>query len=179
LNANGPNLVLMGLRGAGKSTVGQIVAAVLHREFVDLDDRTARLLGSRTPGVAFAAHGESVFRVAEYRALTSAMAVPMQVISLGGGTPTAPGAAQLLEEQRDLCRAVIVYLRMEPSALRARLEATDVSQRPSLTGAGTLDEIDAVFRARDPLYRRLASKVIDTEGSSAEELAQQIVQLAK
>jgi len=179
LKAEGANLVLMGLRGAGKSTIGQIVAAALHREFVDLDVRTAALLGSPTPGGALAVHGESVFRAAEYRALVSALSLPGQVIALGGGTPTAPGAAQLLEEQRDLGRAVIVYMRLEPAALRARLEATDVSQRPSLTGAGTLNEIDAVFRARDPLYRRLASQVIDVGAGSAEELAQQIVQFAK
>ncbi len=166
------NILLIGLRGAGKSTIGRIVAESTGREFVDLDDVTAALLGCRTPGEAFAAHGESVFRVAEYRALINAAAISGRVIALGGGTPTAPGAGQILEDERRAGRAVIVYLRAMPHDLRARLSATDVSSRPSLTGAGTLEEIESVFAARDPLYRRLATHVIDVVPGTSPDAAQ-------
>lgn len=172
------NIVLIGLRGAGKSTIGRVLAGKLNREFVDLDHRTAELLNSATAGEAFASHGESVFRIAEHRAVISVLAEPSRVVALGGGTPTAPGAAALLEEEREAGRALIVYLRGEPDTLRSRLRSTDVSSRPSLTGAGTLDEIEAVMRARDPLYRRLATVVIDIETGSADGLAERIAAIA-
>ncbi|QKK09396.1 MAG: hypothetical protein HND58_15340 [Planctomycetota bacterium] len=56
----------------------------------------------------------------------------------------------------------IVYLRAQPETLRARLGAADAN-RPSLTGAGTLGEIDAVFAARDGLYRELATEIIEID----------------
>ncbi|MBX3404370.1 MAG: shikimate kinase [Phycisphaeraceae bacterium] len=176
------NLLLIGLRGSGKSTIGRMLAARLGREFVDLDNTTAALLNCRTPGEAFAAHGESVFRIAENRALINESVIGGRVIALGGGTPTAPGVAQMLEGDRSAGRAVIVYLRVMPDVLRARLRATDTSTRPSLTGTGTLEEIESVFAARDPVYRRLATHVIEAaaeENPHAGHIAQRIERLIR
>lgn len=172
------NIVLMGLRGSGKSTIGRLLGATLGREFVDLDDRTAAMIGAATPAKALAEGGEPAFREAEFRALGEVLASAGRVVALGGGTPTAPGATSLLERERDAGRAVIVYLRASPDELRGRLAATDTRSRPSLTGLGTLNEIEAIHAARDPLYQRLASRVEEVGGRSANEIAAELVKLA-
>lgn len=158
-------IILIGLRGSGKSTLGRALAARLRLDFLDLDDLTAEALGFRTAGEAFAGAGESAFRRAETQALQNLLGRSFRgVLALGGGTPTAPGASDLLGPPSS-----IVYLRAQPGTLRARLAPTDHASRPSLTGAPMLDEIDAVFARRDPLYQRLARATIDTDAMTFEQ----------
>ncbi len=170
------NLVLIGLRGSGKTTIGRLVAQRLGRPFIDLDDETARALGGTSVGEAFTKHGEAAFRKAEARALAIGLKADARVIALGGGTPTAPGAADLLRRERDAGRAIIVYLAAEAGTLRERLRQTDMTKRPSLTGADPLAEIEAVLGKRDPLFRELADEVMETNGASVEEVARQILE---
>jgi shikimate kinase len=148
-------LVLIGLRGSGKSTAGRWLAELWSWSFVDLDDRTPALLGCTTPAEALRTRGEPAFRAAESDALRAALAEPRTILALGGGTPTAPGAAELLRAARPR----LVYLRGSPAVLRARLATTDLAGRPALTAAGVLDEVDALFAARDPLYTALAAEL--------------------
>lgn len=170
MTATGANLLLIGLRASGKSTLGRLVAARLSRPFIDLDDRTAARLGEPSPAAALGRYGEPAFRAAESAALRETLLGSGRVVALGGGTPTAPGAAEMLERERAAGRAVIVYLHAAPDVLRARLAATDVASRPSLTGRGTLEEIEALYAGRDGLYRRLADAVIDTSARTADQL---------
>ena len=172
--------MLIGLRGSGKSTAGRRVAHDLTDAadaplgFVDLDDRTPVLLDAPTAAEAINTHGLAAFRDAERRALdavlTEARANPL-VIALGGGTPTAPGAADLLNAARSAGVVRVVYLHAPPSVLRDRLAQTDTSSRPSLTGVGMLDEIETIYLQRDGLYRDLADRVIDTESLDENALA--------
>lgn len=160
-------VVLIGLRGSGKSTLGRLVAEATHTPFVDLDDRTAEIAGFETPGAALRALGEAQFREAEVDALRAVLDEPPCVLALGGGTPTAHGAAEMLAA----CARPIVYLRATPATLRARLAVHGATDRPSLTGRGTLDEIDEVFAVRDPVYTGLAlshGEIIDTDTMNAE-----------
>ena len=170
------NLVLIGLRGAGKTSVGPLVARQLSRVFIDLDDVTARLLGATSPAEAWKRHGEPAFRGAEVRALREVLAADDRVVALGGGTPTAPGAEALLSGEQAAGRAVVVYLRAMPGALRARLAPTDLALRPSLTGADPLAEIEAVFAARDPLYQGTADEVIETGGKEPDAIAAEVAE---
>jgi len=175
-----PTLVLMGLRGSGKSTLGRLTASRLGLPFVDLDEVTTSLLGEGTLAELWARLGEPAFREAEARALHESLAsegADSQVIALGGGTPIAPGAANLLRDAVGRRDIVLIYLRGTPKTLRARLAATDTAERPSLTGAGTLEEIERVFAERDGLYQKLASGVIDTEGHSCEALVEKLEQV--
>ncbi len=162
--ASPSSIVLMGLRASGKSTLGAALANRLSRPFVDLDDRTLALLGVPTASEAWDRLGEPAFRAAEVRALHGALATPGQVIALGGGTPTAPGAAELL---RGAQNTRLVYLRCQPHVLRERLSRSGGpgANRPSLTGKDPLAEIDTVFAQRDPLYRSLATHVIESSAS--------------
>lgn len=155
-----PTLALIGLRASGKSTVGALVAASVGRPFIDLDQRTLSLLGAPTVAHAWRDAGEHAFRAAEARALADALRLGSAVLALGGGTPTAPGAADALRAARARNAARVIYLHAEPEALRARLAASP-GDRPSLTGKGTLEEIYDLSAARDPLYRSLADLVLD------------------
>lgn len=159
------HLVLIGLRASGKSTVGRRLASELGIRFVDLDDRTAALLGAASVGEAFRAAGEPRFREAESIALRTVLREAPQVIALGGGTPTAPGAAAMLSEARDAKRAVVVFLDPALDALAARL-ALDAGDRPSLTGLGVVAEIEEVASSRRPLYAALADLVFTGEVDS-------------
>jgi shikimate kinase len=73
----------------------------------------------------------------------------------------------------------LLYLRASPETLRARLAATDLSARPSLTGADVLDEIATLFARRDPLYRALASAVLEIDGLHESECLARLVHAAE
>ena len=150
-------LILMGLRGAGKSTLGRLVSDRTGSLFVDLDDRTARHLGAGSVAEAWHAHGEAAFRRAEVECLRRAMEEEVAILALGGGTPTAPGAEALLLARGPGCK--IVYLRAAAEVLSARIRGG--KGRPSLTGGDPAEEVGEVLERRDPLYLAMADEVID------------------
>jgi shikimate kinase len=170
-----PTLILMGLRGCGKTTLGQLLAQRTNRPWIDLDPLTALEAGFETPAEAFA-HDQAAFRAAESRALSATLrAHPKNaIISLGGGTPTAPGAHALLSE----APCLIVYLHASPKFLAGRLTPEELAKRPSITGAHPIDEMQQIYEARDPLYRSLANVIIDVESLSAANTLDQLVKLA-
>jgi shikimate kinase len=160
-------IVLMGLRGSGKSTLGRALAERLGRRFVDLDDRTAAALGCATPGEALRTHGEPAFRGAEAEALCGALGEAGIVLALGGGTPTAPGAADLLRERSADGRAAVLYLRASAAALAERLAVAEQRggpERPPLVGDDPIGEIGLLLERRDGLYRELAGSVLHLDG---------------
>jgi shikimate kinase len=167
-------VILMGLRGSGKSSLAQLlVRSGLMPRAVDLDPLTASRLGVAGAGEAIQAAGIQAFREAEAEALREVLhgaghgGSEGLVLALGGGTPTAPGAAELLRDARD-AGWLLVYLRAMPTTLRERLmHDRAAAARPSLTGKGTLEEIDELFSQRDELYRGLSSSVIEVDGLNA------------
>ncbi len=158
------HVVLMGLRASGKSTLGERLAGGLGVAFTDLDDLTAEALGEEQVGVALAKHGEARFREAEADVLERVLHGPARVIALGGGTPTGPRAYRMLVDARDAELVTLVYMHADAATLRGRLGA-DPTPRPSLTGAGTVEEVEQVYARRDPLYRELADFDVDATGS--------------
>ena len=155
----------MGLRGSGKSTLGPLLAERLRCVFFDLDDLTARRLHSVTAAQAWHRHGEPAFRAAEAAELGMLLGTQHdtpapRVIALGGGTPTAPGAADLIRAATADGQTRVVYLRATPAQLTERLRTTTLTDRPTLTGRGTLEEITEVFEKRDPLYTQLATHTL-------------------
>jgi shikimate kinase len=149
------HVLLIGLRAAGKSTLGASLAARLGVGFLDLDDLTARELGAASAGDALRTAGEPAFREAETSALRAACEGAPRVIALGGGTPTAPGAAPFIDSLRREGRAFVVYLNPPLAILEARLRES-AGNRPSLTGRGVVEEMSEIARRRQPLYAALA-----------------------
>ncbi|MCC6322826.1 MAG: shikimate kinase [Phycisphaerales bacterium] len=168
-----PIIVLMGLRASGKTTLGRLLAARLGRRFIDLDDLTAARLGAARAGDALAQHGEPAFRAAEVEALRGVLRGGDVVLALGGGTPTARGAAWILREEKSAGRAVCVYLRADAATLRRRL-AADPTPRPSLTGKGVAEEVEHLMRVREPIYRDLADAEVPTGGMEPETVVRRI-----
>jgi shikimate kinase len=166
------NILLMGLRGSGKTTIGPALAQRTGRSFLDLDTLTLRLCGSyATVSEAWQRCGEMQFRQAEAKALGQVLQGAGQIVALGGGTPTAPGAAALIHQAKARGDKVI-YLRATAQTLRKRLEHK-THDRPSLTGADPVAEVDVVLKQRDPVYLGLADVVIKVDGlTEAEVLAE-------
>ncbi len=169
--ARGSGLALIGLRGTGKSTVGRIVAERLGRPFADADVELETRAGV-TIKQLFADAGEPVFRDWEERILADLTTRPELVLATGGGVVLRESNRRRLAEF-----GRVVWLTAPTEILAARLEADarGLAGRPALTSAGTLAELAAVLKQREPLYRDLANLVVDTEGKSPEDVAQAIL----
>ena len=170
-------IVLMGLRGSGKSTLSRALGAALSRPVVDLDDRTAALLGTAAAGEALRLHGLAAFRDAEVRALCDVMKEPPCILALGGGTPTAPGALSILTSLKRDNPARLLYLRASVETLRSRL-SRDSTERPSLTGLPMAEEIANLHAARDLLYAALADRIVTVDGKTERAVLAELVEIA-
>ena len=166
-------LVLIGLRLSGKSTLGPIAARQLGLEFVDLDDAVLTHLGATNVTDAFGLLGEHAWRAGESAELARLLGAKKScVLSLGGGTPMALGAEQILRQAQARGEIFIVLLDPGESELAMRL-ANNRGDRPPLpssvlTGDARADaatEVRALFESRMPLYRALANVIVDTKQS--------------
>ena len=165
------HLVLVGLMGAGKTTVGQRCAEMLDRAFLDTDqlvEATAHM------GVAeiFEHHGEQQFRTLERDAVVDASASPVPlVIACGGG-------AVLDADNRRVLRSagIVVWLRASPAVLGERVGAGD--DRPLLAGAGAppLATLARLTASREPVYEAVAHLSVDTDGCTVDEVAARVVE---
>jgi len=166
-------ILLIGLRGSGKSTIGARAAARVARPFIDLDDLALQRAGRDTIEEVWRIDGEEAFRRAEVEALRSVLArTDAPIVALGGGAPETGGVSDLIRRARRDGRAWVVYLRALPADLRARLEDEGGAdaRRPSLTGADPLDEIPEVFARRDLLYRTIVDLVLEVGGKGIAEV---------
>ncbi len=168
-------IVLIGLRGSGKSSVAKLLAGRMGRAWVDLDDRVAAALREKHAGDAIRKYGEPAFRRAELGALEVAIKEEGIVLALGGGTPTAPGVEEMLNGVRRQGAVRVVYLRATEGTLRARLSGEANVHRPSLTGKGVLEEIGVLLNLRDTLYKTLADVVVQVDGMSLERVVDEVM----
>lgn len=170
------HLVLIGLRGAGKSTAGRATADLLARPFIDLDDRAAAVCGTDA-ATCFATRGEQAWREAEAEALHAALAEPTpSIIALGGGTPTAPGVEETLAEARHRGSIRLGWLDATPEVLAGRI-AGDAS-RPPLTDLDPLAEMREIDARRRPIFERLAEQRIDVGELGLRRVIGELVALA-
>lgn len=163
-------LTFIGARGSGKSAVGAAVAARLGWPFADADAEVERRAG-RTIREVFAADGEPAFREMERQVMAELLGHERLVVAAGGG-------AVLSAETRERMRrsGPVVYLRVGPATAEQRIMAcgTTADRRPALTALPPRAEIEAVMAAREPLYRETATVVVDTEGLTADEVAEAV-----
>jgi shikimate kinase len=170
------NILLIGLRGCGKTTIGRELARRTRRPFIDLDDLVLATFSEPSVSDVWSAHGEAAWRRAEASVLDEVLRAADQVVALGGGTPMIDEARRCISSRQGAGAATVVYLRCDVDELAGRLSG-EVGDRPSLTGADPVDEIQAVLEAREPTYRRLADVVYDVTGVSPEAAALGIEQL--
>ncbi|MCH2161306.1 MAG: hypothetical protein MK085_05485 [Phycisphaerales bacterium] len=161
------HLLLMGLRGSGKTTLGHLASESLSRAFIDLDDRTSLLCGMDAT-TCFAEQGEEAWRAAEAAALETVLEEAPAVIALGGGSPTAPGAEEMIRRAREDGRARVLWLDAADEVLLAR--AGSDPARPALTALSGAAEIATIRALRDPIFARLADARADTAESDLDEL---------
>lgn len=134
--------------GSGKSTAGKRLAALLHRDFVDLDEVVTEQQGMTIKSV-FATLGEEYFRKAEGEALRTVSSMTGKVVACGGGTPCNEENMSVMKQS-----GLVVYLKMPPKALADRLKNA-VTTRPLLEGTRENDlvnKITQMLEQREPWY---------------------------
>lgn len=163
------HLILIGLSGAGKTSVGARAAALLGTRFRDLDAEVAGAMGGDIPTI-FRERGERAFRAAEREAMARALDDAPHVIAAGGGWAAQPGNLEVVAG-----RALIVLLSCTPAAAADRLRG--MTDRPLLDGdpAGALRHL---AQARAPFYAR-ADVTVETVGRDVEEVAREVAALAR
>lgn len=160
-------LVLAGFMGAGKTTVGRLVAERLGWEFLDLDSLIEQRTGLSVADI-FALHGEAYFRRVESTALVSALGRRNTVLALGGGTPERL-TNRLLIEQTPGTSTVLLDAPFATLFDRCMLQAIETQfLSPSLKPVRPLladpQAAEERFLARGPVYRRLARMTVATAG---------------
>jgi len=157
------NLYLVGMMGAGKTTVGRLLARRLKLRFVDSDHEIERRCGVKVP-LIFDIEGESGFRARETQTLAELASLEGIVLATGGG-------AVLAEENRRWLagRGTVIYLRATPEDLYERVRQD--RNRPLLATADPLGRLRELYVQRDPLYREVADVIIDTGRQTVQSLA--------
>jgi len=159
-------IVLVGPMGAGKSTIGRLLAATLQVPFEDTDSLIEDRTGADIPWI-FDVEGEDGFRKRETAILKELMDERPLVLATGGGIV-------LREENRTLLtRAdVVVYLTADPELLVQRTEKD--KKRPLLQVDNPREKVLSLMSQRDPLYREVATRIVVTDTRSPKNVAQEI-----
>ncbi len=164
------SLFLIGPRGSGKTTVARLLAARLGWDWVDADDVLEARHG-RSVRVLFAEEGEAGFRDRESAVLADLCGRRRCVVSTGGGVVVR-------EANRALLRAsgFVVWLTAGAETLWRRMQEDERSadRRPMLTVGGRA-EVEEILRVREPWYRECAHLTVQTEGRTAEAVAEEIL----
>ncbi|MGV8921807.1 MAG: shikimate kinase [Thermomonas sp.] len=161
---NPSHIVLVGPMGAGKSSIGRLLAGRLQCAFVDLDAWIEAEAGAAITAI-FASEGEAGFRSRESRALTSALAKSdASVIATGGG-------AVLDEANRRAMRdaGTVLYLQVEPATQLQRLQGD--GSRPLLVTDNPTQRLAELQAMREPLYGEVSNLSFDTTHHSPESAA--------
>jgi len=155
-------IVLVGLMGAGKTTLGRLLAEANAIEFIDTDELIVSRAGADIPWI-FDVEGESGFRERETAVLEELMNTKQPtVISTGGGIVTQARNRELLKDASH-----VIYLSVTPQKLYARIGKD--KRRPLLNTPNPQQTLIDLFEARDPLYNEVATQVVETSRCSPKE----------
>lgn len=164
------HVVLIGLPGSGKSTVGKLVADALGAPFVDIDVIVTRKEG-RPIAMIFAERGEAAFREIERVEMEAALAGPPSIIAPGGGWAAQDGALASVQQ-----RGFVVYLKSRPDTAATR--AAPQGNRPTLMGEDPALQMRQLLRDREPFYLK-ADATVETDRKAAAKVVEEIVRLAR
>ncbi|MFO0731762.1 MAG: shikimate kinase [Nitrospiraceae bacterium] len=163
------NLVLIGYRGTGKSSVGRILARRLGRELVSTDAEVVKQARQSIPDIV-KQFGWDHFRDLESAVCRDLAGRDHLIIDTGGGAILRPENVSVLRQN-----GALFWLTAEVETITKRIGGD--TQRPSLTGTKSFtDEIREVLRERTPKYQAAADHVVSTEGLSTSDVAERILQ---
>ncbi|MHB0776701.1 shikimate kinase AroK [Halomonas sp. WWR20] len=166
-----PNLFLIGPMGAGKSTIGRLLAAELQRDFLDSDHEIEARCGANIPWI-FDVEGEDGFRCRESAMLCELSLRDAIVLSSGGGAVLREENRQVLRE-----RGTVIYL---ATTVEQQLKRTARDQNRPLLRHGDRERIlRDMFAKRDPLYRATADLIVRTDRRSPRSVVAEIIRRVK
>jgi len=162
------SIYLVGMMGAGKSTVGRWLARRLKLRFFDSDHEVERRCGVKIP-VVFDIEGEAGFRSREAQVIDELTGLESIVLATGGGA-----VLQAENRERLAARGLVAYLHARPEDLYARVRHD--RNRPLLATGDPLGRLRELYRERDPLYRGIADIVVETGSQSVQTLARDLLE---
>ncbi len=160
------NIYLVGLMGAGKTTVGRQLAKRLGRRFADSDHEIEARTGVRIP-LIFEIEGEAGFRSRESAVLETLTQEHGLVLATGGGAVLDPGNRANLAKS-----GTVIYLCSQPRQLWERTRRS--RNRPLLQVADPLARLQELYAQRDPLYREIADIIIESGSGGSSQMVKQI-----
>lgn len=160
------NIALIGFMGAGKSTIGTLLARRLGMRFVDLDEDISREAGMSIPEI-FQREGEEGFRDHESRALRENLHGEGKVLACGGGIILRPENVDLLRE-----RCTVIYLQAGRETILQRVGGGE--GRPLLAAGDVAERVEELMARREEAYRRAAHVVVTTDERTPEEVVEEI-----
>lgn len=160
------NIYLVGLMGAGKTSVGRLLAKRMQKTFLDSDHEIEARTGVRIP-VIFEIEGEAGFRRREASVVQELVTLSEIVLATGGGAVLDPTNRAALHST-----GTVIYLRAAPSELFLRTRHD--RNRPLLRTTDPLAKLEELHRVRDPLYRECAHLIVDTGNQAIRSLVSRI-----
>jgi shikimate kinase len=165
------NLILIGYRATGKTTLARLLAQRLGWDWIDADVEIERRAGKPIARI-FAEDGEPAFRDLEAEVIADLCRRERLVLGAGGGAPLRPESRRVMRDS-----GKVVWLKALPETIHARMsgDATTASRRPNLTSKGGLEEIVHLLAKREPAYRESAHIEVDTEGKTPGQIAEEVL----
>jgi len=172
MNSTEKNIVLIGMRGSGKTTVGAILAGRLHKEFVPMDALIVYDMGLTVPEIV-EKHGWDRFREVEAQVAQKVARLKGTINATGGGVILNPDSVKALRET-----GIVFWLDVSVDETLKRIG--EDPNRPSLTGRGSRrEDMQATYAEREPLYQAAAHHRVLTDGRSQEQVAEEVVRILK
>jgi shikimate kinase len=166
-------IILIGFRGTGKTTVGELLARKVGCTFIDTDQRICQRKGASIKTIV-GKEGWEGFRRCEEEVLRELADATGSVVATGGG---AVLHRQVWPELKK--NATIVWLMADTAVLMGRIRRDNSDNRPSLSGKGVAEELVQILKEREPLYRDLAHFSVDTGRMKPDETADFICERVK
>ncbi|KKS98375.1 MAG: shikimate kinase, shikimate kinase / 3-dehydroquinate synthase [Candidatus Gottesmanbacteria bacterium GW2011_GWA2_43_14] len=162
------NLILIGMRGSGKSTVAKILSETLNLNLIDVD-KLIELKAKKSASDIIKTNGLEYFRDLESEIVQNLPDKNKSIIATGGGTVEREINMQALKKD-----SLIIYLRTMPVTSAGRL--ANICDRPVLTGAGSMrEDLENLYTIRKTVYEKWADIIVETDGKSFKEVADSIL----
>lgn len=167
INQYFPAIFLVGPMGAGKTTIGKLLAKQLNRSFIDADQYIAGRVGADIPWI-FAKEGEQGFRERENKALEELTVLPKIVLATGGGS------VEWVQNREMLKRGFVIYLDASVEVQLARTKASN--NRPLLMQGNPRQVLEERYQKRHPLYLEVADLVVATGKAYPRQMMSELVE---